>query len=233
MRLATLDYRATADANEQYQSLDDLRTLVDTIRNDPALAPLASVSSISSSRSRAKTPGSSHLGQLVGLTLHFIIDEADDSYDAFPRAKALGYRGVSIKSCKGTLQVTSQRRPRGQWSKRPAITSSAAEDLTCQAGPRASSRTRRSSPFTASPMPSATVTITSTASPTRLRRRRSAFLTAHPDLYERSSGTVRLSVRDGAIATGSLAAPGFACALEPAQIGSTRSRKNEFKEFAS
>ena len=31
----------------------------------------------------------------------FIIDEADDSYDAFPAARALGYRGISSKSCKG------------------------------------------------------------------------------------------------------------------------------------
>ena len=39
--LGDLDYRATADANEQYQSLADLRILVGTIQNDAALAPLA------------------------------------------------------------------------------------------------------------------------------------------------------------------------------------------------
>src|SRR5205085_399301 len=30
-----------------------------------------------------------------------IIDESDDTLDAFPRARALGYRGVSSKTCKG------------------------------------------------------------------------------------------------------------------------------------
>ena len=30
-----------------------------------------------------------------------IIDESDDSLDAFPRAKELGYRGVSSQDCKG------------------------------------------------------------------------------------------------------------------------------------
>ena len=30
-----------------------------------------------------------------------IIDESDDSLDALPRAKALGYRGVASKTCKG------------------------------------------------------------------------------------------------------------------------------------
>jgi hypothetical protein len=45
-----------------------------------------------------------------------------------------------------------------------------------------------------------------------------AFLTAHPDLYEQNSGNVRLSIRDGAISTRSLAAPGFAYGLRPDQV---------------
>jgi hypothetical protein len=45
-----------------------------------------------------------------------------------------------------------------------------------------------------------------------------AFLTAHPDLYEENRSKVRLSIRDGAISTRSLAAPGFASGLRPDQI---------------
>jgi hypothetical protein len=42
-----------------------------------------------------------------------------------------------------------------------------------------------------------------------------AFLAAHPDLYERSHGAVRLRIADGGLAIGSLACPGFAAAAEP------------------
>ena len=41
------------------------------------------------------------------------------------------------------------------------------------------------------------------------------FLDAHPDLYERSRGAVRLTIRDGAIALGSLSRPGFASGPHP------------------
>jgi len=33
-----------------------------------------------------------------------LIDESDDALDAFPRAVALGYRGVSTKNCKGIVK---------------------------------------------------------------------------------------------------------------------------------
>jgi len=42
-----------------------------------------------------------------------------------------------------------------------------------------------------------------------------AFLAAHPDVYERSHGAVRLRIAGGRIALASLAAPGFASAALP------------------
>ena len=42
-----------------------------------------------------------------------------------------------------------------------------------------------------------------------------AFLQAHPDLYERSHGAVRLRIRDGEIALELLAVPGFASGALP------------------
>jgi hypothetical protein len=42
-----------------------------------------------------------------------------------------------------------------------------------------------------------------------------AFLAAHPDLYERSHGAVRLRIRDGRLAIGSLGGVGFASGAEP------------------
>jgi hypothetical protein len=42
-----------------------------------------------------------------------------------------------------------------------------------------------------------------------------AFLAAHPDLYERSHGAVRLRIRDGRLAVASLGGVGFASGAEP------------------
>ena len=40
-----------------------------------------------------------------------IVDESDDALDAFVRARAKGYRGVSSKTCKGIYKSLDQRRP--------------------------------------------------------------------------------------------------------------------------
>ncbi len=42
-----------------------------------------------------------------------------------------------------------------------------------------------------------------------------AFLSAHPDLYVRDGGKVRLSIHGGDLKTGSLTAPGFASGVHP------------------
>ena len=42
-----------------------------------------------------------------------------------------------------------------------------------------------------------------------------AFLAAHPDVYERSHGAVRLKIRDGRIDIASLACHGYASAAMP------------------
>ena len=48
-----------------------------------------------------------------------------------------------------------------------------------------------------------------------------AFLAAHPDLYERSHGAVRVAIRDGMLAIGSLDCKGYASAAMP-EWGSMR-----------
>ena len=45
---------------------------------------------------------------------------------------------------------------------------------------------------------------------TRRPPKREAFLAAHPDLYIRDGGKIRLAIHDGDLLTGSLTAPGFA-----------------------
>src|SRR5260370_35363224 len=65
----------------------------------------------------------------------FIIDEADDSYDAFPVARALGYRGISSKSCKGVYKSVVNATRAAKWSAGGDKFFITGEDLTCQAGP--------------------------------------------------------------------------------------------------
>ena len=64
-------------------------------------------------------------------------------------------------------------------------------------------------------MPSATAIIMSTALATRRPPKRRRFSPAHPDLYVRDGGKVRLAIHDGDLLTGSLTTPGFATAVHP------------------
>jgi hypothetical protein len=223
--LADTDYRATADANEQYRSLDDLRALTDAIRSDPALADFSTRLLYIEQPFARETTGNFPLHEL-GSTLGFIIDEADDSYDAFPRARALGYRGVSTKSCKSIYKSLLNGVRAAAWNQAGGDYFISAEDLTCQAGLAVQQDTALVAfhglthaernghhyvdGFAETPAEEA-----------------QAFLAAHPDLYERDGDRVRLAVHDGALATGSLAAKGFACAVPPGRIGPRATSKRQ------
>ena len=110
--LATLphDYSVTLDANEQYADLAGLGALVDRLDRDGALAPIAAKLLYIEQPMPRDIFGQSPLGALARRD--FIIDEADDSYDAFPAARALGYRGISVEILQGYLQVDGQCDPR-------------------------------------------------------------------------------------------------------------------------
>lgn len=218
--LAGTDYRATADANEQYANLDDLRTLVDAIQSDPALKTLSERLLYIEQPFARETTGSFPLHEL-GTQIGFIIDEADDRYDAFPRARALGYRGVSTKSCKGIYKSLLNGVRAATWNKAGGNFFISAEDLTCQAGLAVQQDTalvafhgithaeRNGHHYVEG--------FADTPAEETL-----AFLAAHPDLYETSDGPVRLAVRDGALSTGTLSANGFACGVPPDRIGSAQ-----------
>ncbi|MBV9953677.1 MAG: hypothetical protein JOZ70_00375 [Pseudolabrys sp.] len=223
--LGPADYRATADANEQYQSLADLAALVDALQKDEALSHLSCRLLYIEQPFARENTWNFPLGALAAR-IPFIIDEADDSYDAFPRARALGYRGCSSKSCKGLYKSLLNGARAAQWGREFFIT---AEDLTCQAGLAVQQDTALVAfhglghaernghhyvdGFADTPAAEA-----------------QAFLAAHPDLYEQAGTKVRLAVREGTISTFSLAAPGFACGVQREAIG----RANQtIKELAS
>lgn len=206
------DYSVTLDANEQYADLVALGMLVDRLDRDSALQPIASkllyIEQPLPRDSFRQTP----LGALARRD--FIIDEADDCYDAFPAARALGYRGISSKSCKGIYKSMVNATRAAKWSAGGERFFISGEDLTCQAGLGVQqdlalgaligvSHAERNGHhyvdgFADTPAAEA-----------------EAFLSAHPDLYVRDGNTIRLSIHDGDLETGSLTSPGFASGVHP------------------
>jgi hypothetical protein len=146
-----------------------------------------------------------------------LIDEADGTVDAFPAAIARGYTGVSTKSCKGlykSMLNTARCAVLNRGGGRRYFMS--AEDLTTQAGLAIQQD----------------LALANVLGLTHVERNghhyvhgfagqgagtaeQQAFLRTHPDLYEGDGNDVRLRVRAGRVAIGSLAAPGFASAATP------------------
>jgi hypothetical protein len=231
--LATLsyDYRVTLDANEQYADLTALGALVDRLDRDDALASIASKLLYIEQPMPRDITRQSPLGNLSKRD--FIIDEADDSYDAFPAAKALGYRGISSKSCKGIYKSILNATRAQKWSAGGERFFIAGEDLTCQAGLAVQQD----------------LALGALINVTHAERNghhyvdgfantpdheAEAFLSAHPDLYIRDGNTIRLSIHDGDLLTGSLTTPGFAsgahpdwAALKPLQTPTTRTLQEQ------
>ncbi len=212
--LATLphDCRVTLDANEQYSDLTALAALVDRLDHDSGLRPIASKLLYIEQPMPRDITRQSPLGSLARRNL--IIDEADDSYDAFPHARALGYRGISSKSCKGIYKSIVNATRAAKWSGEREKFVVSGEDLTCQAGLCVQqdlalgaligvTHAERNGHhyvdgFSDTPAPEA-----------------EAFRAAHPDLYVREGDSVRLSIHDGDLLTGSLTSPGFATGVHP------------------
>lgn len=206
------DYKVSLDANEQYADLAALQALMDRLDHDPALRPIASRLLYVEQPMPRDITRQSPLGSLAARG--FIIDEADDSYDAFPAARALGYRGISSKSCKGLYKAIVNATRAAKWSAEGEAFFVTAEDLTCQAGLAVQqdlalgaligvTHAERNGHhyvdgFGETPAAEAT-----------------AFAAAHPDLYADAGQGIRLSIHDGDLLTGSLHAAGFATSVHP------------------
>jgi L-alanine-DL-glutamate epimerase-like enolase superfamily enzyme len=203
-------YRASLDGNEQYDDIDGVRSLWEAMKASPRLERL--VSSIAFieqpiKRQNALAADVSALSKEKPV----IIDESDDSLDAFVHAKALGYRGVSSKTCKGLYKSLINAARCRAWGQGYFMTG---EDLTVQAGIALQQD----------------LALVSILGLTHVERNghhyvngmaglpeaeQEAFLRAHPDLYERSHGAVRVKIRSGMLAMGSLDCPGYASRAMP------------------
>ncbi len=226
--LGDADYRATIDANEQYQSVAGLDAVVDAIQSEAALAAFAKRLLYIEQPFARENTWSFDLGAL-GKEVGFIIDEADDSYDAFPGAKTLGYRGVSTKSCKGLYKSLLNGARAAQWGNGYFIS---AEDLTCQAGLAVQQDTALVAFHGITHAERNGHHYVDGFASTPIAEQR-LFAAEHPGFYEQTDGKIRLKIRDGAIATQSFAVKGFACALPPTAIGPHASQADRIKEYAS
>ena len=204
------DYAVSLDGNEQYESIDGVLELWRRMKATPRLERLvASVAFIEQpiKRQNALAADVSALSRERPV----IIDESDDSLDAFPRAKALGYRGVSSKTCKGIYKSILNAARCRLWGPEYFMTG---EDLTLQAGIAIQQD----------------LALVSLLGLTHVERNghhyvngmadlptheQDAFLSAHPDLYERSHGAVRVRISKGQLAIGSLDCAGYASSAMP------------------
>lgn len=206
-------YVVSLDGNEQYDDLGALQTLWRKMTEAPALKRL--VSSIlfieqPITRAHALDADVSSLSAIKPV----IVDESDDGLDVFPRAKGLGYRGVSSKCCKGLYKSILNAARCAMWKAGGVQYFMTGEDLTTQAGLAVQQD----------------LALINLIGLTHVERNghhyvngmmdlpeaeQSAFLAVHPDLYERSHGAARLKIKDGRLAIGSLAGAGFASGAYP------------------
>jgi hypothetical protein len=207
-------YHATLDGNEQYPDIDSVAALWRRMGEEPRLQRLkSSILFIEQpiSRDRALSAPVGVLSDEVAIE----IDESDADIGVFPRARKLGYRGISSKSCKGFYRGLINRARVAQWNaEEPDRYFMSAEDLTAQAGVAVqqdlvlatligATHVERNGHHYVDGMTGLS------------RPEREGFMAAHPDIYHRAGDNVRVSIRDGQIALGSLDTPGLGAGAMP------------------
>ena len=201
-------YHASLDGNEQYDDFEGVAALWSKMKAEAHLEKL--VDSIMFFEQPVKRQQALEQ-KVAGIDKPVIIDESDDSMGAFPRARALGYKGVSSKTCKGLYRSLINRARCAAWG---AGYFMSGEDLTLQAGLALQqdlalvsllglTHVERNGHHYVNGMASLS------------RAEQDAFLAAHPDLYERSHGAVRVKISNGELAIGSLDCGGYASAAMP------------------
>ncbi len=208
-------YRVTLDGNEQFADAEEVLALWRRLRSLPALKRLlSSVAFIEQPIARQSALGADVAELAEERPL--LIDESDDSLESFPRARRLGYTGVSSKGCKGLYKSLLNRARCALWNREEGAERyfMSGEDLTVQAGVAVQQdlglvsllgleHVERNGHHYVNGMAGAPAA------------EQQAFLRAHPDLYESSAGAVRLKIRQGLLDIGSLGCAGFASGASP------------------
>jgi len=207
-------YAVTLDGNEQYSDAGAIAAFYAHLAERPALRRLcASILYVEQPINRAlalSTPIDA-----LARRIPVIIDESDGALSAFPRARALGYTGVSSKACKGIWKAMLNLARAARWSAGdgPAYFMSA-EDLTCEPGICLQQDLALVTLLGLTHVErNAHHFIDGFGGRSQAEARR--FLAAHPDLYHEQDGHIRLRIAKGDISIGSLDAPGFGTSVDP------------------
>jgi hypothetical protein len=210
------EYTVTLDGNEQFA---DVTAIADFWRK---LAATPSLSRLTSATLYLEQPLPRTLTLETDVSetarsMPLLIDESDATLDAFPAARALGYSGVSSKSCKGIYKSLLNAARCALWNtSTPGRYFLSAEDLTMQAGLAVQQDLALASVLGLSHVErNGHHYVNGFVGQGADAAEQQRFLTVHPDLYETSHGSVRLAIRNGSISLGSLAIPGFASGAEP------------------
>jgi hypothetical protein len=221
-------YRATLDGNEQFESAAVLAELLDRIDAEPRLSRLRD-SILFFEQPIARAEALSRSVADISSRMPLEIDESDGDMEAFVTARALGYAGISSKSCKGFYRSLLNRARISSWNAQEGAGRyfMSAEDLTTQSGLAlqqdlvlaalvGAGHIERNGHHYVDGMVGAPAA------------EQSAYLAAHGDLYSGASGRTRLSIREGDIHFESvLAAHGLGSAFEPDWSGMTPSTLNK------
>ena len=200
--------RFTLDGNEQIEDLHQLIALMDDLEADPdGRTILDGLLYIEQPLPRQSSLDPDATRDLAGLSrwAPVLIDEADASIEAFPRALELGYRGVSVKNCKGVFRALLNRglcesRGKGAFQSSEDLTNlpvlALQQDLALLSALGLEHTERNGHHY-----------FNGLAHLPEAEAR--AALRHHPDLYRENAGAIQLRIEAGQLALGSLKGPGF------------------------
>ena len=212
-------YHTTLDCNEHFDDARSTLAFWGSVKAEPRLKRLASSIVFIEQPMKRQITLSGGTGADVSELAEekpLIIDESDDSLEAFPRARRLGYTGVSSKTSKGIYRAILNAARCRLWNREEGTARyfMAGEDLTTQAGLAVQQD----------------LALASLLGITHVERNghhyvngmaglpqaeQEAFLASHPDLYEKSHGAVRLKIQEGMLCVSSLGCPGYASGALP------------------
>lgn len=210
----TEPYFVTLDGNEQYEDTAAIAALWQKMTSASALQRLCASTLLIEQPIKRQLALTQPVAQLARFK-PVIIDESDGDLDAFPRARALGYTGVSTKTCKGFYKsVLNLARCRAWNGAATGPYFMSAEDLTTQAGVSVQQDLALVSLLGMAHVErNAHHFIDGFAG--RPTQEAQAYLRAHPDLYRVQDGHVRLHITNGQLALDSLNCKGFASSVDP------------------
>lgn len=207
-------YALTLDGNEQYGDVEQVDQFLVAVAAEPRLRRFNS-SILFLEQPLARAVALDRDIATISRRLPVLIDESDADMDAFVRARARGYAGISSKGCKGVYRSLINAARCAAWKTQSTDSPFlSAEDLTCPSGLPVQQdlalaaligmrHAERNGHHYIGGIPSAS------------QAECEGFLQAHPTLYERDGERVGLKIRRGMIDLRSLDTPGFGSAILP------------------